>query len=343
MAEKRPRILFVINDLKTGGAENQTLLQISGLIKIGYKVMLVTLWDRGEMRTSLHRKCGYCSLEMDKKNPAGAFLRLRAIYREFRPDIVVSRLYYAGIITKLSLFTEKKIIYIVIQGSRDAWRNAVSDIPDIFLNLSVDGFVANSLSSAHLLRRLGVEKKKIHMIGNGFDENVLKYKKRERFNLIGFVGRYSHAKGLDRFIDYISTYGEKEYKIYLAGRPEAIDYTQSEKVCWNLTDRERIFEDIDILIISSRWEGFPNVAAEAILCGCVVVACSSLSLEHIFGEHIYYYSSLSGLHSIIEKIRNTPHTQRKRSIEARRFLVRNYRIGKIVSEYDRFYKMMLEK
>lgn len=95
------------------------------------------------------------------------------------------------------------------------------------------------------------------------------------------AGRLTHAKGFDRLIDMLAT-GDADDRLYLFG--DGPDRAALEYRAWTCGVIERIrftgfepvpwpyFAGADAMLISSRWEGLPNVALEALACGTPVIA-----------------------------------------------------------------------
>lgn len=60
--------------------------------------------------------------------------------------------------------------------------------------------------------------------------------------------------------------------------------------------------DSDILLITSRWEGSPNIVKEAMACNCPVVSTSVGDVEWLFGEEQGYYITRHDPADVAEKI-----------------------------------------
>ncbi len=97
------------------------------------------------------------------------------------------------------------------------------------------------------------------------------------------VGRLSHEKGFDLLIDAIALCGDARLRVSILGEGAL------ESKLRGLADARGIAEKIrflgfqrnpypymvraDALVLSSRFEGFPNVILEALACGTPVIAC----------------------------------------------------------------------
>lgn len=92
---------------------------------------------------------------------------------------------------------------------------------------------------------------------------------------IAFVGRLSHEKGVDRFIDVARHLSEYDFSIYGDG-PERETLTQQapQNVLFHghQTNMNVVWNNISVLVISSRYEGLPMAALEAMSRGIVVIS-----------------------------------------------------------------------
>ncbi|WP_025639090.1 glycosyltransferase family 4 protein, partial [Vibrio parahaemolyticus] len=92
---------------------------------------------------------------------------------------------------------------------------------------------------------------------------------------ISFVGRLSHEKGADQFIELAKACPDYRFSIYGDG-PERqnLETTAPANVIFHghQTDMNAVWENISVLIISSRFEGLPMAALEAMARGIVVIS-----------------------------------------------------------------------
>lgn len=92
---------------------------------------------------------------------------------------------------------------------------------------------------------------------------------------IGFVGRLSHEKAADRFLTLASL--SPEYSFHLFGDGPERNALQNQKpdnliFHGHQTDMSKVWSQIDVLVIPSRYEGLPMAALEAMARGIPVIA-----------------------------------------------------------------------
>jgi len=97
------KCLFVINDLARAGAEKQATLLACGLRALGWSVSVVLIKERNDFADDLAR-AGIPVVALNRRGPfdLGVVRRLRAAIREASPDVVMSFLFLANLLTVLS-------------------------------------------------------------------------------------------------------------------------------------------------------------------------------------------------------------------------------------------------
>ncbi len=96
-----------------------------------------------------------------------------------------------------------------------------------------------------------------------------------RYKEIAFVGRLSHEKGADRFIDIARQIPDIEFSIYGDGpeKPRLVGSAPTNVIFHgHQSDMDAVWRNISVLVISSHYEGLPMAALEAMARGIVVIS-----------------------------------------------------------------------
>lgn len=171
------------------------------------------------------------------------------------------------------LMPEIKVVY--------THHNVFND-PINFL-LPADRFLAVSNETGRDLANY--HKSPFHVIPHGIDISHPAPRKASVIRNIGYVGRFARFKGipvlLEAFSDLIK--GEPEYRLILRGEGEETEIIRQYVLAHDLQgyvtfcapeyDQEKIFENIDLLVLpSTELEGFGLVVIEAMAMGIPVIA-----------------------------------------------------------------------
>lgn len=113
---------------------------------------------------------------------------------------------------------------------------------------------------------------KTHKLNNFIDTSKILPSQGEQ---IAFVGRLSHEKAPDQFIQCAKHSPKLKFHIYGSGPMEAdiLQNMPNNVICHgHQKEMNNVWEKIKFLIICSRFEGLPMAALEAMARGCIVIA-----------------------------------------------------------------------
>ncbi|HNY12766.1 MAG TPA: glycosyltransferase, partial [Candidatus Wallbacteria bacterium] len=164
--DARINILFIINDLKIGGAEKMLIYLISGLNKKIYNPIVCTLLDRGEYRHYLKTHgIKYYTLNMQNyfKIPVALFKLARIIKKE-NINLIHSYLFYSDLMARLSGFLTRVPVVITSMRNIDLWRKYHHIFLDSITYKLSSAIISNSLAGAERLynvERIPSEKIKV--------------------------------------------------------------------------------------------------------------------------------------------------------------------------------------
>lgn len=313
-------VLIAIPCLLLGGTEYQTLNLVKALKESGYRVSILCYFEYDERMVGYMKEQGAEVILMSPNGvrPVGIKQTLKALYFGIRtalktshPDVVHVQYMAPGALAIIifKLLGVKKIIATAhVPGHiyKRKW------IPKLISKYMTDMFLTVSQSSEHSFFD---EKPQLYcagLISSGrkhctlyncveVDEKSLHVK---IFNskeiTLGVASRLSHEKGIDRLLQALplvlqefSTLrllivGDGEEREALQKQAEALHV--SHAIRWEgLQPKEKLqnyYEQMDAVIIPSRFEGFGLTAIEAMSYGIPVIASNVDGLSEIIEDQV---------------------------------------------------------
>jgi glycosyltransferase involved in cell wall biosynthesis len=286
------RICFVAGTLGQGGAERQLYYIVSALAEMGTDVRVLSL-TRGEFWERNIRDRGVRVEWVGE--PRSRLGRIGAIVRAARAqkaDIIQSQHFY----TNLYAVGAARVLRSTEVGAiRCNARWEVSDLGSVLGPLSLRTprtIVANSRAAIRSATEMGVPAARLRYLPNVVDTSMFEPVCRvdsgaENPVRIIAVGRRVPQKRFDRFLSVIAEVRRRttrpiaarlvttgtsgiERLSEQAGQLGLLDGTLEFSEA--LSDMASVYRDAEILVLTSDWEGTPNVVLEAMSSGLPVVA-----------------------------------------------------------------------
>jgi len=296
-------ICFVVGTLGQGGAERQLFYMLRALRQSGASARVLSL-DRGGFWERPIRELGVpVSWIGQSKTKICRLLRIIGELRHHPPQVIQSQHFYTNSYAAVSAcFLRAKSV-----GALRS--NGVMDVQDCgmvggWLNLNTPGVLAaNSGAALRYAIEKGMLSKRVFLLPSVVPTAEIKPAHSQFSGPIRLlaVGRLVRAKRFDRFLEVLarlrSHLGEEvsgilvgagpletELKAQAAALgldPAAIDFRGS------LADIAPVYGEADVFVLTSDYEGTPNVVLEAMSAGLPVVATRVGGVQEVlhFGEN----------------------------------------------------------
>jgi glycosyltransferase involved in cell wall biosynthesis len=296
MSEKKT-ITFLINSLNVGGAEKVCVTLCNGLVNKGVNVSLIVVHPSTPLESKLDERVNLIKLGYDKIYKAS--WGIVNVCRKLKTDSLMvfdPELYVLAHISKTIFCKKFKLIFRCINTLSKSFqyystnRQKYLNKPLIktVLRLS-DNIIAQSTGmKADLVNNFKVEESKITVIPNPaimlskIDENEAIAKEK----IVLFVGRIAPQKGLnylfEAFEKVIRLYpsykllivgkGQEPYESEIKNLANEMNLTNNISFEGNQSNVSTFYKRAKLTVLTSLFEGFPNVLVESISLGTPVVS-----------------------------------------------------------------------
>ncbi len=360
---KKIKLLMVIPSLEGGGAERVMLNIINHLDRDRFEVHLYVEKFEGKYVSDLQSDVQVICAE--HRRGLARILFLRNQIRRLKPSIVfIMMLPIAAIATRLA--GVRAIPVIRETESKPMAEVQQSWIPRMLNRLGMR--MAHRLvapaegAKQYLQERYGMAAKKIAVIHNPVNITSIQAEAAEPVTLeenvvhLIAVGRLKYQKGFDLLLDALGEVSRFTWRLRILGDgPLEAELKQRAKDRGIGSQVEflgfqqhpyPLLGNSDLFILSSRWEGLPNVVLEAMAAGVAVLAtrCPTGPEEIITpGENGALCSiSVEGLREQIETL-GCSRALRDTLVEGGHRRIRDFDLPHIVNRYQRFFYELIEE
>lgn len=299
-------ILFLIPSLVAAGAERQLCELVLHTDPARFQIHVVAFYDSGnlpgpnyvdQLRGLSHVSLHVLGKARGTRGYAGALFRLLRLARRVRPQIIHG--YLDGNLPALAV---GKLLGIpVVWGIRSVAGNPGKNTPKAHAlqrftarcSFAADLIIYNSEAGRTSFRSIGMRPRREQVIPNGFDTTTFRpdpeagLARRRAWGipdgvpLVGIIGRLDRVKDHPTFLRMarrvLATHPEVRFVSVGVGGADYTRRLQEESEAMGLGERllwagpslemPAVYNALDILVLSSTHEGFPNVVGEAMACG----------------------------------------------------------------------------
>jgi glycosyltransferase involved in cell wall biosynthesis len=366
------RILFVLTGLAYGGAETQLVRLATRLKSRGWEVSVVSLMPPKAYVEDLEAAgIPVFSLGIRRKLPdLGPVLRFARIIRKWRPDIVHSHMVHANLLARIVRFLAPIPVLIcsarnIDEGGR--FREVLYRLTDSLCDLTTQ------VSHAGLERyvRMGaVPRHKIRYIPNGVDterfkpnlEDRLKFRK--ELGVDGFVwlavGRFDPPKDYPTMFQAFARVVHKHSNtiLLIAGDgplrktmenlARELGIEKRTKFLGIRRDIPQLMNAADAYVMSSSWEGMPNVLLEASATGLPIVATDvggnrEIVLDGVTGFLVPPRNPEALARTMLRIMDLSDEERKEMGKRARKHIEVKFNLDRVVDLWEILYYELLEK
>lgn len=312
------RLGFLVRSLDPGGAERQLVALVTGLDPAVFECTVYTFYAGGRLERDLATSPHVTLVPLGKRGrwDMAAFLaRLVLDVRRRRLDLVHG---YLGIANECALLAARAAGAACAWGLRSSfmdlsrydWSHGATLRAGRVLSPAVDLVIYNSRAGQAFYRQHGYRPRREAVVPNGIDvarfapDAEGRARQRASWHLgpatrvIGLVGRVDPMKdhptflrAMGRVADAVPNLavicvggGDDAYRARLAASPEARALGDRLRWIGHVDDVTTVYAALDLLVLSSLGEGFPNVVGEAMACGVPAIVTGVGDAADIVGD-----------------------------------------------------------
>lgn len=375
----RKKIAFVLPNLLAGGTQRVIINLANEMNHEKYEIFLVVINKSNAVYGNKsykekkfidlvdREKVKYINL--NQKGVKWSTFKLRKTLKQIKPDIVFSSLSYVNLyIAFIKPFLPSKIVYIARESNTLSVKHYHLNAPKYLNRLyrmfypKFDKIICQSNDMyVDLVDNFSISKEKLIIINNPIDVNKTELKVDNpikfdpNYKHIVCVGHLSYQKGHDFLVESLAKIKLENWNCHFIGR----DSGMKEKIDLFIEKNPKIADKIfihgfqsnpfnylanaDVFVLSSRFEGFPNVLLEAGALGIPLVAFDNPGgmAEIINDEKIGLLAKSNDSDDLAKKIESALKIKYDR--ETIKESIRNrYDVDVIVSKYEAAFDSIIE-
>jgi len=364
------RVVWCITDLDPGGAERALVQIVTRLDRSRFQPQVICLMPRGALADELEQ-AGVPVHCLDARNRwdfVRVTGRLVQLLRQLQPELVQTFLYHANIVGRFAAW-RAQVPHVVsgirVAERRSRWRLRL----DRWTSGLVDRHVCVSRAVADFsIRQGGLPATKVVVIPNGVDAERFASARPADLSSWGVphdsrvvltVCRLDPQKGItiliEAFAPLANTFADVHLVIVGEGPQQAHLVAQIERqqlsgrvhlVGWR-DDVPALLKRASCFVLSSLWEGMPNVVLEAMAAGVPVVSTRVEGTKELVtsGETgiLVEPGNSVALATEIGRVFNDPDRATKLAYSGQRLVVKDFTWNSVVNAYTRLYEQVLIK
>jgi len=367
---KNKKILFVITGLGLGGAEKQICLLADKLNDNQHQIKIVSLGNCSENKVlPTSKSIDVINIDM-KKSIIGLIhgvINLRNIIKEYAPEVVHGHMFHANIVSRLALLWKNKEITVIStahnKNEGGKLRMLAYRLTDFLCHTSTN---VSKEALEEFIRLKAFNRSKSRTIYNGIDIDKFRYNSlsrqvirseldlKEGEVLLLAVGRLTAAKDYPNLLNALCLLPQ-EYKLAIIGDGDLRIEINELIARLNLQNRVTLLgvkEDVtpyysacDIFVLSSLWEGFGLVVAEAMSCERLVIGTNSGGVREVIGDDNFLVpvsDSVQLARRIEILFSNSVEVKDEITSRNREYIVQHFSISSAIEQWQEVYRLPKE-
>jgi glycosyltransferase involved in cell wall biosynthesis len=299
------RVTFFYGSFRPGGVERIRALLISEFANNGFIVDVVVVNGTGEFRPADSEKVKIFDLQ--SRSASQCFPKYLQYLRIHRPDVIISSQTHHNLIAIIGkiitgfpkrLYITEHIHLSASSMNQANWKQKMRPfIAKVFYHFAT-GVIAVSQQIKDDLVSVGVPSQMITVLNNPIDLEAVRnsaiepvitpFPDQAMYPTIISVGRLVKQKNFSDLILCVAKVktqiairaiiiGDGPEKQSLQNLIDTLGLSDEVKLVGYLKNPFPYISNSQLFVLSSKWEGFPNVLVESLACGCPIVSTDCMS------------------------------------------------------------------
>lgn len=366
------KVLQLIPTLDRSGAEKQMVLLSKGLPRDRFRVEAAVLTRSGPLEAELKAAdVPVTSIGKRFKLDLGALRRLTRFIKKGQFDVVQTWLFAANAYGRVAAKRAGTPVIVANEMAVDIWKGWIERAVDRRLATTADRLVGNSAAVVDFYRELGVPDGRLEMIHSGIEVNDGDAPEADREGVRGefgfppdaplilFAGRLAPQKRLRdllKALDLVQIVqpdmraliaGDGPQRVELERVARAYDLTGRLRFLGHRGDVPRLMAAADIVVLTSEYEGLPNVLMEAMALSKPVVATAAPGTTELVVDGVTgVLAPIGQVPALAREIRDLirdPDRARALGEAGRARVAAEFRADAMVARFAELYERLAEK
>ena len=299
----KPLMVHVITNFAGVGGAEMMLARLIQQTEHDYQHVIIALMKTSEVYQSALERCqSHYALGWNGLNTLSTVSQLRALLKKLQPATVQCWMYHANALTSLSvigLAKKPNVVWGIHHSLASPKDESISTKIALGLSKILSKQPSAIIYCAHSSKQqhgdFGFKNADQYVIANGvFLDKFQPNPQLHEPIVIGFAGRYHTAKGYPYLFETMGLLKDQDIIFKIAGSGASLENPEvkalfdqyqldSQKVHLldQISDMPAFYQSIDVFLMTSITEGFPNVLVEAMASGLPCISTNVGDAQYI--------------------------------------------------------------
>jgi glycosyltransferase involved in cell wall biosynthesis len=376
MKDQKITVMFMINDLVSGGAEQQLFELVKGIDKARFETLVVPLYSGKYMESEFKKIPGARIVSLRRKGKFDFIYLFRVLrfLRRMKVDVVqpfLTPATFFGLLPAILCRTPVKIVTERSAELKGHFNYQLYLKVEDFLSRSADWIVSNSKAGQESVQKRGIPRDRTKVIYNGInlerlkaDQDNIKQLKRqlnisETTKVVGIMGSLSPVKDHATFLKAaviinrdtpdtrFAILGDGPLRHDLENLSQELGIASKTIFLGHQRDVVNYLSLFDVAVLTSKTEGCSNSLLEAMALGKPVVATDVGGNRELvrqgYNGILVPFGDAEAVAKATLSLVHDPKVSREMGQRAKEMVVNQFSLKNMVQQYQSLYSETLKR